>query len=69
MEAGFSVETHPWCSSYGVFCNGRYMIRVIENTDRTVSFEPVPPNCGREYCDRRDNPEAVIRRVEVWFGG
>ncbi len=44
------------------------MIQVVKNSDRTVFFEQVSPNCGRENCDRRDNPNAVINRVEEWFG-
>ena len=69
MGAGFSVETHPRCASYGVDCSGYEMIEVVKHPDGTVCFEPVSPNCGREYCDRRDKPEAVIGKVEEWFSG
>lgn len=46
------------------------MIQVVENPDGTVTFvPPVPPKCGREFCNLRDKSEAVIRKVEKWFGG
>ena len=42
------------------------MIKIDEYPDGTDSFDPVSPNCGREYCDRRDRPDVVIRKVEEW---
>ena len=42
------------------------MIRVVQYSDGTTSYELISPNCGREFCFRRDKIEAVIKRVEEW---